>query len=170
MEYLLRLAKESDCKELSKLKHDVWSETYRGIYPDEKIDNFDYEQNSKKFLNIINNPKIELYVVEYKDKLVGYMSCGALYRPYKDYKQEIGLLYILKEYQRKSMGKKLFNLAYASIKKKGYNEFIICCNKYNTKAQLFYKKMGGKIIHVDDDCIDMSNPQMIFLYQIKADI
>ena len=99
MSYIIRLATEKDCDELSKLKHDVWNETYREIYSDEKIDNFDYKKNSEKFLNMINNPNIELYVVEDNGKLAGYMSCGEPCRPYKDYKQDIGLLYLLKEYQ-----------------------------------------------------------------------
>ena len=47
MSYIIRLAKEEDCNELSKLKHDVWNETYRGIYDDNKIDNFDYKKNIK---------------------------------------------------------------------------------------------------------------------------
>jgi hypothetical protein len=48
--YNIRLATESDCMELSKLKHKIWNTTYRGIYPDEKIDNFDYEKNKNTFM------------------------------------------------------------------------------------------------------------------------
>ena len=70
-EYIIRFATEEDCEELSYLKHTVWDETYRGIYPDEKIDNFDFEKNKNKFIDIVNNPGIELYVVEHKGKLVG---------------------------------------------------------------------------------------------------
>ena len=135
MDYIIRLATIKDCDELSNLKQMVWNETYRGIYSDEKIDSFDYKKNSIKFLNIIKNPNVELYVVEDNNKLVGYMDCGIPYRPYKDYKQEIGLLYLLKDYQRKGIGKKLFNIGVNSIKNKGYNEFFISCNKYNINAQ-----------------------------------
>ena len=63
MNYSIRLANEKDCKKLSELKHQVWIETYRGIYSDEKIDNFDYLKNEKKFLDIINNKSIDLYIV-----------------------------------------------------------------------------------------------------------
>ena len=112
MNYIIRLATINDCDELSRLKQKVWNETYRGIYSDEKIDNFDYKKNSEKFLNIINNPNIELYVVEDNNKLVGYMDYGKPYRPYKDYEQEIGLLYLLKEYQGNGIGRKLFSLAH----------------------------------------------------------
>ena len=166
MDYIIRLATIKDCDELSNLKQMVWNETYRGIYSDEKIDSFDYKKNSIKFLNIIKNPNVELYVVEDNNKLVGYMDCGIPYRPYKDYKQEIGLLYLLKDYQRKGIGKKLFNIGVNSIKNKGYNEFIISCNKYNINAQEFYKKMGGVIDHIDDDNIDKTIPQVKFIYKI----
>ncbi len=166
MSYLIRLATEQDCDKLSKLKQQVWSETYRGIYSDEKIDNFDYQKNSEKFLNIINNPNIELYVVEDNSRLVGYMDCGVPYRPYKNYKQEIGLLYLLKEYQRKGIGKELFNIATSKIKENGYNEFFVCCNKYNINAQEFYKRMGGLVDEIDNENTDKSIPQVTFIYKI----
>ena len=166
MGYIIRLATENDCEELSKLKHNVWEQTYRGIYSDEKIDKYDYKKNSDKFLNIINNPDVDLYVVEDNKKLVGYMDCGVPYRPYKDYKQEIGLLYLLKEYQRKGIGKELFSIAFNKIKEKGYHEFFVCCNKYNTNAQGFYKKMGGILDVIDDDNDDKSIPQVRFLYKL----
>ena len=59
MDYKIRLATIDDCNELSNLKHDVWVSTYRGIYPDEKLDNFDYEKNAKTVRKIIENPEIE---------------------------------------------------------------------------------------------------------------
>ena len=166
MNYIIRLATEKDCDELSRLKQQVWNETYRGIYSDEKIDNFDYKKNSEKFLNIINNNDIYLYVVEGNGRLVGYMDYGTPYRTYKKFKQEIGLLYLLKDYQGKGIGKELFNIASKKIKENGYSEFFVCCNKYNTNAQEFYKRMGGDIDSIDEDNNDKSIPQVIFLYKI----
>ncbi len=162
----IRLATKSDCDNLSKLKQRVWYENYRRIYSDQKIDNFDFDKNSKKFSNIIDSPNIQLYVVEDNGELVGYMDYGTPYRPYKNFQQEIGLLYLLKTYQKKGIGRKLFNLARDAIKANGYNEFFISCNKYNFNAQKFYERMGGKIIDVDDDMDDKSTPQVKFLYKI----
>ena len=167
MKYQIRLATKKDCEELSKLKQRVWNTTYRGIYSDDKIDNFDYSKNATKFLNIIEDSDVELYVVEDNHKLIGYMDCGKPFRPYKNYEQEIGLLYILKEYQGQGIGKALFNLAYDRIKAKGYQEFFISCNKYNFSAQEFYKKMGGIIDAVDADQEDKSASQVKFIYMIK---
>lgn len=164
--YTIRLATKNDCYSLSDVKFNVWNTTYRGIYPDAKIDNYDFEMQANKFKDIMDNPEVELYVVEQDGRIVGYMSYGTPPRPFEDYKQEIILLYILKECQGTGLGRKLFSIAYNKMKEKGYTEFLISCNKYNYPAQKFYEKMGGKIIHADKDEDDKSIPQVKFLYTI----
>lgn len=166
MEYKIRKATKNDVEELSRLKQIMWMQTYRGIYSDDVIDNFDYEKHKNKFLKIIGNPDINFYVVESDNKLIGYMTYGVPLRPFRDYEQEIGLLYLLKEYQRNGIGRELFNIAFNGIKEKGYKEFFISCNKYNVNAQAFYKKMGGEAIYIDEDNIDKAIPQMYFLYKL----
>ena len=116
MEYKIILAKQSDCAQLSKIKREVWETTYRGIYPDKKIDNYDFYENEKYFENIIKNNDIDLFVVKKNEKVIGYMSVGRPLREYRSYGQEIGLFYILKEFQRQGIGRKLFNIAYKIIK------------------------------------------------------
>lgn len=165
MEYKIRKTTKNDVEELSRLKQIMWMQTYRGIYSDDVIDNFDYEKHKNKFLKLIDNPDINFYVVESDNKLIGYMTYGLPTRPFRDYEQEIGLLYLLKEYQRNGIGRELFNIAFNGIKEKGYKEFFISCNKYNVNAQAFYKKMGGEVIYIDEDNIDKSIPQMYFLYK-----
>jgi ribosomal protein S18 acetylase RimI-like enzyme len=151
---------------LSHIKKEIWETTYRGIYSEEKLNNYDYDKQEQKFKDIINNPDINLYVTIDSNQIIGYMSEGKPYRPFKDFKQEIGLLYVLKEYQGKGIGKKLFDLAFNSIKDKGYKEFFISCNKYNYNAQQFYLKMGGEIIHIDEDKDDKSEAQVKIYYKI----
>lgn len=163
---IIRLATKEDCQNLSKIKLLCWKQTYSEIYPKNKIDNFDYDKNANKFLSIIENEKIKLFVVEVDDKIVGYMSCGEPVRPYKDYKQEIGLLYLLKEFQGLGIGSKLFYLAKQEIAKTGAKEFFISCNKYNIKAQNFYLKHGGIIDEIDEDEEDRSYPQIKFIYKL----
>ena len=167
MEYIIRLAREDDLDSLVKLKHAVWDSTYRGIYPDRMIDDYDYEKHLNKFKKIMSNPDVELFVVESDGKLIGYMEYGVPIRPFKEYEQEIGLLYVLKEYQGMGIGRELFDLAYRKIKENGYDEFFISCNKYNVKAQGFYEKMGGELINTDEDNEDKTIPQKTFLYKIN---
>ena len=163
----IRKAIYEDCFTLSKLKKEIWETTYRGIYPDTKIDNYDYIENENRFKDFINDKTKELYVVVANNELVGYIEFGKPFRPFKNYKQEIGLFYIRQDYQKKGLGKKLFNLAYNSIKETGVDKFFISCHKYNVNARKFYEKMGGKIIYEDvDDLASDGIPQVKYEYVI----
>lgn len=151
LNYNIRLATLSDCKLLSQVKQKMWNETYRGIYSDEIIDSFNYKDAENTFKKILNNKDILLYVVESNNSIVGYMSVGVPVWKFRDYKQEIGLLYLRRSVQRIGIGKKLFELAQSIIKENGYSCFFVSCNKYNLNARKFYEKMGGKLVYEDDD-------------------
>lgn len=58
-----RLAEYKDCLDMAIVKKQVWNTTYRGIYPNESLDNFDIERNVSIFEKIIDNPDIKLFVV-----------------------------------------------------------------------------------------------------------
>ena len=160
------LAKKEDCKELSMVKLQCWKETYSNIYPKKEIDGFDINRNIEKFANLIDNEGIKFYVVKVNNRIVGYMCCGAPIRPYKDYKHEIGLLYLLKEVQGLGLGTTLFNLAKQELLNMGAKEFFISCNKYNEKAKNFYLKFGGVIDKIDEDAENRRLPQIKFIYKL----
>lgn len=161
----IRIAVEEDCRNLSLLKRRVWETTYRGIYPNEKLDKYDIDFNENKFKAMIKNQSQKLFIILDDSKAIGYMSCGKIMRPFDKYTHDIGLLYILKEYQGKGIGYRVFKFATDELKKQGATEFIVSCNKYNFPAQQFYAKMGGKIIKIDNDNEDKSIPQIKFLFK-----
>jgi GNAT superfamily N-acetyltransferase len=147
-------------------KKQIWETTYRGIYPDDSLDNFDIERNVTTFEKIIDNPGIKLFVALDREKVIGFMDIGTPFKPYMDYKQELGLLYILKEYQRRGIGKMFMKMAYDTVKINGYNEFIVSCNSKNVNGRRFYEAMGGNIINLND-LISTTNTEIKFLFCIK---
>jgi len=160
----IRIATDENCRDLSILKRRVWETTYRGIYPNEKIDKYDIDLNENKFKDIIKQQSQKLFIVLYDSEIIGYMSCGKIMRAFNKYTHDIGLLYLLKEYQGKGIGSILFQFAKNQLKNQGVTEFIVSCNKYNLSAHQFYVKMDGKIIKVDEDNEDKSIPQVKFLF------
>ncbi|MBR7162372.1 MAG: GNAT family N-acetyltransferase, partial [Clostridia bacterium] len=72
---------------------------------------------------------------------------------------ELVLLSVIKEYQGKGIGRMMFDFGKDRLKRVG-NSFVIYCNKYNVKAQEFYKAMGCEVLSVDDDNPDRSIPQI----------
>lgn len=159
--YIIRLAKESDCVNLAKLRKEVWEETYRGIYNDDIIDNYNYADAINMFKNLLSCTNIFLYVVESKKNLVGYMSVGKPYREFRNYNQEIGLLYLKSSFQKRGIGRELFNIAKEKIKESGNKNFFISCNKYNVNARMFYEKMSGKLVFEDKDNFEDKRPVQV---------
>lgn len=147
---IYRKATEADCYDIAKLKGIVWNTTYQGIYSDEALKGYDVEKNEKIILQIVNNLEIELYVATDNDTIVGFMTCGKPYKPFRHYEQEVGLLYILKEYQRQGIGAAFLNIARNQVKDAGYEEFMLVVNSKNTNAIKFYLAMGGEIIESDE--------------------
>ena len=160
----MRAARYEDCRALALFKIKVWETTYRGIYPNEKLDQSDIEANEKKFEDMIKQRSQKLFVVLDKGEIIGYMSYGKILRAFDEHTHDIGLLYVAKEYQGQGIGKRLFQFAKQKLEKEGVTEFIVSCNKYNFPAQQFYKKMGGTIIKVEKDNEDKSIPQVKFKF------
>lgn len=161
---IIRPATMDDCMKLSVLKQKMWNDTYRGIYSDSKIDNFNYDEHKKEFEKLVASENINLYIAVEDEEIAAYMSCGEIQRKFLNYTHEIGLLYVRKDFQHMGLGRKLFSLGKQELKSKGVREFIISCNKYNMNAQKFYSKMGGKIVSHNEDSDDKSNSQVKFLY------
>lgn len=160
----IRIATNEDCRSLAILKRRIWETTYRGIYPDEKLDKYDIDLNENKFKDMIKQQSQKLIVVLNDSEIIGYMSYGKILRGFDEHTHDIGLLYLEKEYQGKGIGLDLFQFAKNELKNQGVIEFIVSCNKYNLSSQQFYKKMGGQIIKVDEDNEDKSIPQVKFQF------
>lgn len=142
----IRKALEKDCKLLSRIKHKVWLTTYRGIYDDSELDDYDYSYHENKFKNKID----ELYVVINNEDIIGYFSFGIPRHEYLDYEYCINSLYILNEYQGKGIGRYIFEYIDKYCDDNNILKFFVNCNKYNDKALGFYLKMGGVITKLDD--------------------
>lgn len=149
-EITYRKAQIEDCYSIAKLKGIVWNTTYKGIYSDEALFGYDIAKNQSIFENIVANTDIELYVAVDSKKIIGFMTCGKPYRTFRDFEQEVGLLYILKDYQRQGIGSAFLDIARKQVKDSGYNKFCVGVNRQNLNAIRFYEAVGGKQICTDD--------------------
>lgn len=75
--------------------------TYRGIFPDEMIDQYDLELYAAKDREKLQDPKRETYLLLDGEACVGYFSYGSNARG----KFWLYSMYLLPEYQRKGIGR-----------------------------------------------------------------
>ena len=68
------LANEDTAKIISELRHEIWCTTYRGIYSDERIDNYDYEEHRQRDLQRIQDASYNVYLIADIDNPIGYFA------------------------------------------------------------------------------------------------
>ena len=140
----IRRALPEDARLISETRKVVWEETYRGIYPDEKLDKYDvsyYEQRDREH---ISNDAEHYYLFLDGKRCVGYFSYGPYhYGSYKDFDLCINHLYILSEYKAIGLGKSAFRQIIEYCHANKIEKFFCGCNANNIPAISFYRHMGG---------------------------
>ena len=136
-------AKPEEAHFLSEMRRKVWLTTYRGIYPDKLIDEFDYEFHNSKNLFMINSEEFSVYFIFAENEIAGYLILQHKKPLY------VQSLYLLPEFQRKGIGRKTFEFIRENCRKEGTKKFYLGCHPENKNALGFYEKMGGAIAEKD---------------------
>ena len=141
----LEMATEEDTKTIIELRKQIWATTYRGLYPDSMIDDFDYAWHLAKELQRIRNPQYRVYRIVKDDRNIGYLSTR------KTDVVMLQSLYVLEEYQYQGIGRTAFEFVKQYCRENGADSFVCHCLPENWNARKFYEKMGGKVIGEDMD-------------------
>ena len=63
-----------DASTIARLRQQCWAATYRGIYPDEMIDQFDFAWHERRDLARINSDQYEVFLIQSDEIPVGYLT------------------------------------------------------------------------------------------------
>ena len=159
-------ADSSHLIELSKVKHSAWLTTYRGIYDDDKLDNYDVLEHAKKFEKLLYDENVLLYCIYENEQMVGFFSYGKHLREYKDFVYYLRQLYLTSNAQGKGIGRQVFEFIRKDLKSKGVTKFFTNCNVYNLGSLKFYEKMGGVITLKECEGEDLSTHQAYIEYEV----
>ena len=136
-------ATAADALTIVGLRRRIWDTTYRGIYPDSMIDDFDWAWHKEKELSRIHLPAYSVYLIRKDGRDIGYLTM------HKADEIVLQSLYILSEYQRQGIGRAAFDFIKAYCREHGAKFFTCHCVPENLNARAFYEKMGGEVIRTD---------------------
>ena len=136
-------AAEADADRIAGLRREIWATTYRGIYPDALIDDYDREAHRRKDLIRIRDRANRVFLIRDGEQPIGYFS----YRVGETL--HITSLYLLAAYQRHGIGAKVMRHVRAVCREQGFDRFTCNCNAHNLPAQTFYERMGGEAVGTD---------------------
>lgn len=123
----------------------AWAATYRGIYPDEWIDHYDYTGKERRDRESLSDPNIFSFLVMDGDVCAGYFS----YSSTEKGEFYLKSLYLLPGYQGKGLGRRIMAQVRTDAVRLGYRSFFCHCNQHNGSARGFYEKMGGRLVSID---------------------
>lgn len=69
-----RPAQVDDAGVIAQLRKIIWSTTYRGIYPDEMIDQYDLDWHAQKDAQRIEHPDYAVYLIKWEGLSIGYIT------------------------------------------------------------------------------------------------
>lgn len=143
----IRKAKISDIEAISNVHYKTLQSTYRGLMPDDFMDERTFEDRVQKWNETFESDYEILLVAESDGNIIGF--CGGAKNEHeatKDkYRYELKKIYILKEYHGMGIGKMLVKEFVSKVKELGYNSlflWVLASNPYRR----FYDKLGGKVV------------------------
>lgn len=147
MNYKIRKIVKKECFDITHIETLAWNETYKGIVPDEFLNNLynNEDERTKRRLDNYEKSEKNQYVLEINNMIVGYVHFGPTEEKDIPNCGEIYGLYILNEYKGNGFGRKLVETGIKELKSMGYDKMVIGCLDGN-KSNDFYKHLGGKYI------------------------
>lgn len=147
MGFFIRRREKGDCKSIAHIVTVCWNETYKGIVPDWYLEELKANEpkRARAMEESFNINENYYFVLEVDNQVVGFVRFGK--SEDKDFENcgEVIAFYVLKEYQGKGWGKRLFQEAINALKMMGFDKMIVACLKGNPTNEI-YKHMGGKYI------------------------
>lgn len=152
--------KESEAGLIGQLRQKAWSSTYRGIYPDEMMEKFDYNWHKERDLMRMRNPQFHHYFIQRNGVSVGYLTLkeGPILLIYS--------LYLLPEAQKQGIGKRAFAFVEDYCTQRSIDTFSCHCQPDNTNAMDFYRHMGGQIVARDEGNKERWQDTVVFQFSL----
>jgi ribosomal protein S18 acetylase RimI-like enzyme len=147
---IIRDAIHTDAPAIAHVHVDTWRATYRGIMPDDYLDNLSYDTRAAFWARLISDPFTPSFVHVAEDDsggIVGFVSGGPPQSDVSGYDGELYAIYVLPEAQGKGIGRKLVQACAQTLKERGITSMLLWVLKDNAPSRAFYESLGGQTLN-----------------------
>ena len=142
---IIRKANISDAPGIAKVHVDSWRTTYKGIIPQSFLEGLSYEQRTKLWDNNISDKTSTIFVAENEGEIIGFVTGGTRKTNEEAGASDLTSIYLLEEWQGKSVGKKLLNQIMSAFLEQGYQKIYVDVLAAN-KTKQFYQYYGAEYV------------------------
>ncbi len=145
----IRNIEEKDVSRVAEIHVRSWQVAYKGILPQEFLDNFSIKQREKLWRNDIF-PKMARsnYVLEVAGNVLRWVSAGSSRDAAADENiiGELYGIYLDPPFYRMGYGTKLWHEAKQHLLRDGFNEITLWVLDENVRTRRFYEKIGFSLV------------------------
>lgn len=146
--WTIRKAVPDDVAGVAKVHVDSWRTTYKGIVSDEFLASLSYEKSEERWGNRLanNSAGYGMFVaVNEEGQIIGFADGGRERSGDSTYDGELYAIYLLKEHQRKGVGRQLFHYVVSYLASNHLHAMLIWVLNENP-SRYFYQSMGGQFV------------------------
>lgn len=144
---IVRPAKIADAPGIARVNVDTWRTAYRTIVPADYLANLSYEKRESNWREILLNAENTVNFVcvaeNNSGEVVGFAAGGRERTGKYIYQGELFAIYILEEYQRQGIGRKLVSYVATKLAETNLNSLLVWVLADN-RACKFYEALGGE--------------------------
>lgn len=141
----IRKAELDDAAGIATVHVASWRETYRGIVPDDFLDNLSIQRRTDGWVNSLSDPSNlyhRTFVAEVDGQIAGFSNYGFPQEKNEEFDGELYAIYLLKSAQGRGIGKMLFVEAARGLLELGSSSMLVWVLKDNP-TRGFYEHLGG---------------------------
>lgn len=170
----IRVPRKGEGLAIARVHVTSWQTTYKGIIKQDVLDNLAVEPRAQYWESMIEKQLLgdsdhELLFVacNAEQEIVGFASGGSNRSQDLDAEGELYAIYILEEYQRQGIGKRLITQVAQALKNRGQGTMLVWVLADNP-AKEAYEKLGATVIN--STYIDIGGDKLLEYALIWKDI
>ncbi len=145
----IRPATEDDVPQIAKVHVESWQRSFKGIAPDDYLNSMSVDRRREVFAERLSNPTYKLLVADEADNgVVGFIDFGTPDFENYGFDARIFSFYLLPEFQRRGVGRRLFETCFKSMAGNGYASMCLDTLEMSPYRK-FYEKNGGSVVAHD---------------------
>ena len=145
----IRTANPTDAGPLARVHVDTWRTTYAGIVRAEYLAGLSHRVGESRWGEVLaaDRPAKSNFVVETDGgEVVGFAGGGPEREGNPIYRGELYVIYLLEEYQRKGVGRRLVSAVAQRLLIDGFDSMLVWVLEDNHPGRRFYESLGGTLV------------------------
>ena len=142
-QFNIRTATLDDASAIAEVHVATWQSAYKGLMPDELLQNLNIERRKQGWQTIISEDATAIIVAEVAGQVVGFSNFGASRDPgAAPTTGEIYAIYLLAAHWGEGIGKAMMETSLHRLEKRDYDSTMLWVLKTNQRTIDFYTGMG----------------------------